>query len=59
MFQRTGDYSGLGESDQAAAEVWRLLLCYQPQGHPPGGDVVDGAATAVSRRDAVRDEVLV
>jgi hypothetical protein len=43
----------------APGEIWRLLLCYQPQGHPPGGDMVDDPALAISRRDAVRYQTLV
>ena len=32
---------------------------YQPDGHPPGGDVVDHAAPAVSCRDTVAGQALV
>ena len=47
------------EADQALGEVWFLRPGGQPDGQPPGGEVVDGAAPAVRGGDAVADEALV
>ena len=53
------DRAGLDEADQAAGEVRFLGPGGQPDGQPPGGDVVDDGAAAVGVGDAVVDEALV
>jgi hypothetical protein len=53
------DSSGVDEVDQAVGEVWCLRPGGQPDGQPPGGDVVDNGAAAVSLGDAILDEALV
>ena len=53
------DRSGFDEADQAVGEVGFLRPGGQPDGQPPGGDVVDGGAAAVGFGDAVGDEPLV
>ena len=53
------DRPGLDEADQAAGEVPFLGPGGQPDGQPPGGDVVDDGAAAVGVDDAVVDETLV
>ena len=54
-----GDRAGLDEADQAPGEVLFLWPGGQPDGQPPGGDVIDDGAPAVSVRDAVVDQALV
>ena len=53
------DRSGFDEADQAVGEVAFLGPGGQPDGQPPGGDVVDDGAAAVGFGDAVGDEPLV
>jgi hypothetical protein len=53
------DRSGVDEVDQAVGEVGCLGPGGQPDGQPPGGDVVDDGAAAVGFGDAVVDEPLV
>ena len=53
------DRSGFDEADQAVGEVGFLGPGGQPDGQPPGGDVVDDGAAAVGFGDAVGDEPLV
>jgi len=53
------DGSGVDEADQAMGEVWCLGPGGQPDGQPPGGEVVDDGAAAVGVGDAVGDEPLV
>ena len=53
------DRSGFDEADQAVGEVGCLGAGGQPDGQPPGGDVVDDGAAAVGFGDAVVDEPLV
>jgi hypothetical protein len=53
------DGSGVDEVDQAVGEVWCPGPGGQPDGQPPGGDVVDDGAAAVGFGDAVGDEPLV
>ena len=53
------DRSGFDEADQAVGEVRFLGPGGQPDGQPPGGDVVDDGAAAVGFGDAVGDEPLV
>ena len=53
------DRSGVDEADQAVGEVRCLGLGGQPDGQPPGSDVVDAGAAAVGFGDAVGDEPLV
>ena len=48
--------SVFGEADLALGEIRCLRSGSQPDGRPPGGEVVDGAATAVSCSDPVVDE---
>ena len=57
--QRLADRAGADEPDQAAGEDRRLRPGGQPDGQPPGGDVVDGAAPGVGGGDAVADQLLV
>jgi hypothetical protein len=57
--QRRGDLPGADEADQAAREDRWLRAGGQPDGQPPGGDVIDAAAAAVGGVDAVADETLV
>ena len=57
--QRLADRAGVDEADQAAGEDRRLRPGGQPDGQPPGGDVVDGAAPGVGGGDAVADQPLV
>ena len=51
--ERLADRSGLDEVDQALGEDGWLRPGGQPDGQPPGGDMVDGAAPAVGCGDAV------
>ena len=53
------DGSGFDEADQAVGEVAFLGPGGQPDGQPPGGDVVDDGAAAVGFGDAIGDEPLV
>ena len=53
------DRAGVDEPDQAAGEVRFLGPRGEPDGQPPGGDVVDYAVPAVRDGDAVVDEALV
>ena len=53
------DRSGVDEADQAVGEDRCLGPGGQPDGQPPGGDVVDDGAAAVGGGDAVGDEPLV
>ena len=53
------DRSGFDEADQAVGEDRCLRPGGQPDGQPPGGDVIDDAAAAVGVGDAVVDEALV
>jgi hypothetical protein len=53
------DRAGLDEADQAAGEVRFLGPGGQPDGQPPGGQVVDDGAAAVGVGDAVVDEAFV
>ena len=53
------DGSGFDEVDQAVGEVALLGPGGQPDGQPPGGEVVDDGAAAVGFGDAVVDEPLV
>ena len=53
------DCSGFDEADQAVGEDWFLRPGGQPDGQPPGGEVVDDGAAAVGFGDAVGDEALV
>ena len=57
--QRRADRSGLGEADQALGEDRGLRAGGQPDGQPPGGDMIDWPAPGVSRGGAVADETLV
>ena len=53
------DRSGLDEANQTPGKVRFLWLGGQPDGQPPGGDVIDDGPPAVSGRDAVVDQALV
>ena len=53
------DGAGFDEADQAVGEVRLLGAGGQPDGQPPGSDVVDDGAAAVGFSDAVVDELLV
>ncbi len=53
------DRSGLGETDQAVGEVRCLGTGGQPDGQPPGGEVIDDCAAVVGVGDAVGDETFV
>jgi hypothetical protein len=53
------DRASLDEADQAAGEVPFLGPGGQPDGQPPGSDVVDDGAAAVGFDDAVVDETLI
>ena len=57
--ERRADRSGLDEADQALGEDRVLRPGGQPDGQPPGGDVIDGAAPGVGGGGAVVDEPLV
>src|SRR6266566_1996071 len=57
--ERRADRSGFDEADQALSEDRGLRPGGQPDGQPPGGDMVDGAPPAVRGGDAVADEPLV
>ena len=48
VLQMRVDGSGVGEADQAVGEVAFLGAGGQPNGQPPGGDVVDDGAAATS-----------
>jgi hypothetical protein len=50
--QRRGDLPGADEADQTAGEGGWLRAGGQPDGQPPGGDVIDAAAPAVGGGDA-------
>ncbi len=52
------DGAGVDEAGQALGEGRLLRTGGQPDGQPPGGDVVDGAAPGVGG-DAVADQPLV
>ena len=58
-FERVADGAGLDEADQALGEGRGLGAGGEPDGQPPGGEVVDGAALGVGGGDAVVDEPLV
>ena len=53
------DRSCLDEADQALGEGRCLRPGGQPDSQPPGGDMIDGAAMAVSCSDTIVDEALV
>jgi hypothetical protein len=53
------DRAGFDETDQAVSEVRCLGAGGQPDGQPPGGEVIDDGAPAVSGSDAVADQALV
>ena len=53
------DRSGFDEADQAVGEVRCLGSGGQPDGQPPGGEMIDDGAPAVSGSDAVIDQALV
>ena len=57
--ERRPDGLGFDEADQALGEVRCLRSGSQPDGQPPGGEVIDGAASAVSCSDTVVDGTLV
>ena len=57
--QLGADRAGAGEAGQAAGEVGVLGAGGQPDGQPPGGDVVDGAVAGVGVGGADVDEPLV
>ncbi len=57
--QRRADRSGLDEADQALGEDRGLRPGGQPDGQPPGGDMVDGPVPGVGCGGAVADEPLV
>jgi hypothetical protein len=57
--QRGGDLAGVDEPDQAAREGGWLRPCGHPDGQPPGGDVINAVAAAVSGVNAVADQTLV
>jgi len=57
--ERLADRSGLDEVDQAPGEDRWLRPGGQPDGQPPGGDMIDGAAAGVGFGDAVADETFV
>src|SRR5712691_7009079 len=57
--QRLADRAGLDEADQAAGEDRCLRAGRQPDGQPPGGNVINRTAPAVRRSDTVVDETLV
>ena len=57
--QLRADRAGVDEADQAAGEVGVLGPGGQPDGQPPGGDVVDEAVPGVGDGGAVADEPLV
>ena len=57
--QLGADGAGAGEADQAAGEVWVLGAGGQPDGQPPGGDVIDGAVPGIGVGGADVDEPLV
>ena len=54
--ERRANRPGFDEADQALGEVRCLRPGGQPDGQPPGGEVIDGAAPAVSCGDTVVDE---
>ena len=49
--QRRADRAGFGEADQGLGEDRCLRAGGQPDGQPPGGDMIDRAAAAVCGRD--------
>ena len=49
-FERVADRAGFDEADQALGEDRGLGPGGQPDGQPPGGEVVDGAALGCRRR---------
>jgi len=57
--ERRADHSRVNEANEALGEGRFLGPGGQPDGQPPGSDMVDDAAAAVSCRDAVGDETLV
>ena len=57
--ERLADRACFGEADQAVGEVRCLRPGGQPDGQPPGGDMIDAAALAVSGGDAVVDKTFV
>ena len=57
--ERLADRSGLGEAGEALGEGRCLRPGSQPDSEPPGGDMIDGAAPAVSGGDTVVNETLV
>jgi hypothetical protein len=58
-FEGVADGAGFYEADQALGEDRGLGAGGQPDGQPPGGEVVDGAALGVGGGDAVVDEPLI
>ena len=57
--ERRADRSGRGELDQAAGEDRRLRPGGQPDGQPPGGEVINAGTPAVGCGNAVADETLI
>ena len=57
--QGRADRSGLDEADQVLGEVRCLRPGGQPDGQPPGGDMIDGPVLGVGCGGAVVDEPLV
>ena len=57
--QRRGDLSGGDEADQAAGVGGWLGPGGQPDGQPPGGDVIDAVPSLVGGGGAVADQALV
>jgi len=57
--ERRADRSGFDEADQSLGEDWCLRPGGEPDGQPPGSEVVDGAAAGIGGGDAVVDEPLV
>jgi hypothetical protein len=59
VFEVALDGAGVDEAGQALGEGRLLWAGGQPDGQPPGGDVVDGAALGIGDRGALVDEPLV
>ena len=57
--ERWADCSGLGELDQAPGEDRRLRPGGQPDGQPPGGEVINAGTPAVGCDKTVADEPLI
>ena len=58
-FERRADRAGFDEADQALGEDRWLRASGEPDGQPPGGDVIDGTVLGVGVGDAGSDELLV